>query len=175
MGRTLTLLLILMGLLCGATPAWAVPAPLSLADLLARSDLVVLVRVLAVTCAGKWSDPGSGEVLRAYLADLEVRKVRKGKARRFDTIRVRWQDIPLGLLGPWSVGYRVGEELWAHLVRGPSAEYDSTWWNARSNLLRAPERIELPTEPGETFTATGKFGPIRFSLASILRYFRARR
>jgi hypothetical protein len=169
MARTPLLLLIATGLLCIATPAWAVPAPLSPADLLARSDLAALVRVLSVTCAEKWLDPGSGEVLRAYLADLRVLKVRKGSARRSATVRVRWQDIPAGLLGPWSVGYLVGEELWTHLVRGSGAEYDSTWWNARGDLLRGAERTDLPREPGETFTATASPGRARFSLASLLR------
>ncbi len=37
-------------LLLGASPALALPAPMSDADLLAKSDLVALVRVLSVTC-----------------------------------------------------------------------------------------------------------------------------
>src|SRR4051812_6706114 len=61
------LLRLLLGvLLFSPAPAWAVPAPMSPDDLMAASDLVALVRVLAVTCVGVFKDGHTGENLPSY-------------------------------------------------------------------------------------------------------------
>jgi hypothetical protein len=53
-------------------PARALPAPMSDQDLLEKSDLVALVRVLNVTCTSLTKDQATGEELPSYLATLQV-------------------------------------------------------------------------------------------------------
>ncbi len=57
-----TLRLTSLVLLCClmARPAFAVPAPMSKSELLSKSDLVALVRILAVTCTGVTKDDRTG-------------------------------------------------------------------------------------------------------------------
>jgi hypothetical protein len=61
-----------------ASPALALPAPMSDDELLAKSDLVALVRVLSVTCTGVAKDERTGEALPSYRANAEVMEVIKG-------------------------------------------------------------------------------------------------
>ena len=75
LSRGLSLLVLIM---LGASPALALPAPMSDADLLAKSDLVALVRVLSVTCVSVSKDEQTGEALRNYSANVELIEVIKG-------------------------------------------------------------------------------------------------
>lgn len=63
-----TLRLLGIALLCCllAQPALALPAPMSKSDLLSKSDLVALVRILAVTCTSVTKDERTGEDLPNY-------------------------------------------------------------------------------------------------------------
>jgi hypothetical protein len=69
-----TALLLLISLL--ATPALALPAPMSEQELMDKSDLVATVRVLSVSCTVVTKDDKTGEDLPAYLAKLRVLEVK---------------------------------------------------------------------------------------------------
>ena len=69
----------------GRTPAAARPAPMSEADLLAKSDLVALVRIKSVTCTGVSKDERTGEALPSYSANVELIEVIKGDAVKGNT------------------------------------------------------------------------------------------
>jgi hypothetical protein len=151
--RTAYALLTLGFLLLSPKPAWAVPAPMSPAELLAASDLVALVRVLAVTCTALWQDGRTGQMLPEYRAELGLLEVKKGTVRKGETVSVTC-EIPRGLLGPWVVRYYPGEEVWTHLKhddQGPG--FVTTWWNAKGEPVRPPDTNELPTRPGEVVGA----------------------
>jgi hypothetical protein len=94
-----------------ASPALALPAPMSDQELMEKSDLVALVRVLSVTCTSITKDEATGENLPGYLATLQVLDVKKGDAKRGDEVIVTWRAVPKSLLGPWTVYYYPGEEV----------------------------------------------------------------
>jgi hypothetical protein len=65
-------------------PVVALPAPMSDDELLAKSDLVALIRVLSVTCTGVAKDERTGKALPSYKANIEVMEVikrRRGQGR----------------------------------------------------------------------------------------------
>ena len=132
-----------------ATPALALPAPMSDADLLASSDLVALVRVLSVTCTAVAKDDRTGEDLPSYSAKVELMEVIKGDEAKGGDVNITFHEIPKGLLGPWSVFYYPGEMVWTHLSRDGDA-FTTTWWNGRGALVNKAIITELPTKPGET-------------------------
>jgi hypothetical protein len=154
MTRLFALIVCVAGALLVGSPAGAVPAPKSEGELLNDSDVVALVRVVAVTCTSAWKDDHTGETLHGYSAELEILDVKKGKVAKGDTLRVRFEDLPTGIVGPWSVFYYPGEEVWTHLQRDDGgAAYATTWWNARGRALRPPDTTDLPTRVGETARA----------------------
>jgi hypothetical protein len=132
-----------------AQPALAVPAPMSKSELLAKSDLVALVRILGVTCTSVDKDPQSGEDLPSYHAKAELIEVVKGDEMKGDEIAITFHAIPKGILGPWTVYYYPGEMVWTHLIKKDGA-YTTTWWNGRGNVIEKAMTTELPTKPGET-------------------------
>jgi hypothetical protein len=139
----------------GAVPAYALPAPMSDLELMEKSDLVARVRVLSVTCTSVTKDEQTGEELPGYLARLKVLETKKGDAQKGDEVLVTWRAVPTGLTGPWAVYCYPGEEVWTHLVkRSGGASYATTWWNAKGDDLKAPDTRDLPTVPGETVVAT---------------------
>jgi hypothetical protein len=143
-----------------ALPAFALPAPMSEQELMDKSDLVALVRVLAVTCTSVTQDPNTGEDLPGYLAQLKVLEVKKGDAKPGDEVLVTWRAIPENVTGPWTVYYYPGEEVVTHLTkRSGGATYASTWWNAKGDEVRSPDTRELPTTPGETVGQTPEAKP----------------
>jgi hypothetical protein len=136
-------------------PARALPAPMSDQDLMEKSDLVALVRVLNVTCTSVTKDDATGEELPSYLATLQVREVKKGDAKRGDEVIVTWRAVPKSIVGPWTVYYYPGEEVVTHLTkRSGGASYASTWWNAKGDDVKAPDTRDLPVTPGESVVAT---------------------
>jgi hypothetical protein len=137
--------------LCAAVPAFALPAPMSEQELVEKSDVVALVRVLSVTCTSVTQDATSGEELPGYLARLQVLESKKGGAKEGDEVLVTWRAVPKDVAGPWTVYYYPGEEVWTHLtVRSGGVSYASTWWNAKGDDVKAPDTRDLPTRPGET-------------------------
>jgi hypothetical protein len=137
-------------LLCwsGAT-AMALPAPMSKEELLAKSDLLALVRILSVTCTAVTKDERTGEDLRSYSAKAELIEVVKGDEPKGGDVTITFHTIPEGLLGPWSVFYYPGEMVWTHLVKKDGA-YTTTWWNGRGTVVNKAVITELPTMSGET-------------------------
>jgi hypothetical protein len=134
-----------------ATPALALPAPMSDQELMDKSDLVAVVRVLSVSCTTVTKDENTGEDLPAYLAKLKLVDVKKGDAKAGDEVLVTWRAVPTKMLGPWTVNYYPGEVVLTHLTkRSGGASYASTWWNAKGEDQKAPDSTELPTTPGET-------------------------
>jgi hypothetical protein len=135
-------------------PALAIPAPMPEDELIAESTLVALVRVKAVTCTSITKDATTGEDLPGYLAKLEVIEVKKGDVRPGGEVLVTFRAIPKGILGPWTVFYYPGEEVWTHLVaRSGGVTYASTWWNAKGAQVKPPETTVLPTVVGESVLA----------------------
>jgi hypothetical protein len=145
--RLLSLFLIVI-----ASPALAVPAPMSEQELMDKSDLVALVRVLSVTCTTITKDEQTGEELPGYLAKLKILEVKKGDVKEGEEVLVTWRAVPKTIAGPWAVYYYPGEEVVTHLTkRSGGVSYASTWWNAKGEDVKAPESTDLPTTPGETF------------------------
>jgi hypothetical protein len=143
------LLLVLTALL--ASPALALPAPMSEQELNDKSDLVAVVRVNAVICTAVTKDDATGEELPVYLAKLKVVEVKKGDAKPGDEVLVTWRAVPKGIVGPWTVNYYPGEEVLTHLVkRSGGVSYGSTWWNAKGDDIKAPDSTQLPSKPGAT-------------------------
>jgi hypothetical protein len=130
-------------------PAVALPAPMSDDELLAKSDLVALVRVLSVTCIAVTKDEMTGQALPSYSANVELMEVVKGDVAKGNDVTITFHAVPTGLLGPWSVYYYPGEMVWTHLVRDGEA-YTTTWWNGRGELVSKAVITKLPTKPGET-------------------------
>jgi hypothetical protein len=138
-----------------ALPALALQAPMSEQELIEKSDLVALVRVLSVTCTSVTQDADTGEELPGYLARLQVLESKKGDANKGDEVLVTWRAVPKGALGPWAVYYYPGEEVVTHLaLRSGGATYASTWWNAKGDDVKAPDTRDLPLTPGDTVVAT---------------------
>jgi hypothetical protein len=136
-------------------PALALPAPMSEQELMEKSDVVALVRVLAVTCTSVTKDEQTGEELPDYIATLKVLEVKKGAVTQGEQVLVTWRAVPKGILGPWAVYYYPGEEVVTHLTkRSGGASYASTWWNAKGDDVKAPDSRDLPTTPGETVVPT---------------------
>jgi hypothetical protein len=137
-----------------ATAALALPAPMGDAELEADSDLVALVRVMSVTCTSITKDPMTGEQLPGYLAKLRVIEAKKGDVRPGGEVLVTFRAVPQGALGPWTVYYYPGEEVWTHLIkRAGGVTYATTWWNAKGKAVKPPETKELPTKVGESVLA----------------------
>jgi len=146
-GLLLTTLFLLFASLAG--PAVALPAPMSDAELMEKSTLVALVRVLSVTCTGVAKDEMTGETLPSYSAKLKLLEVKKGSEQKGDVVTVNFHTIPKGMLGPWAVFYYPGEEVWTHLG-GSGGTYETIWWNARGETLHQAVITKLPTKQGET-------------------------
>jgi hypothetical protein len=137
-----------------ATPAFGLPAPMSDEELIEKSDLVAVVRVLSVSCTAVTKDDATGEELPSYLAKVRLLEVKKGDAGEGDEVIVTWRAIPKGIVGPWAVYYYPGEVVLTHLTKkSGGVAYGSTWWNAKGEDIKAPESTELPSKPGETFDA----------------------
>ena len=137
-----------------ATPALALPAPMSEQELTDKSDLVATVRVLSVSCTVVIKDDKTGEDLPVYLARVRVLEVKKGDAKKGDEILVTWKAVPKDIVGPWTVNYYPGEVVQTHLVKkSGGVSYGSTWWNAKGEDIKPPANTELPTNAGETFEA----------------------
>ena len=141
--------LLLLLLAAATTPASALPAPMSDADLLSKSDLVALVRVLSVTCTAITHDDFTKQDIANYSANVELIEVIKGDVAKGNDVNIVFHEIPKGLLGPWSVFYYPGEMVWTHLVK-QGDDYTTTWWNGRGELVHKAIITTLPTKPGES-------------------------
>jgi hypothetical protein len=157
MQRILTSLSLLLVIAFVAAPAFALPAPMSDDELLAKSDLVALVRVLSVTCTAITKDKMTGQDLPSYSAKAELMEVIKGDEAKGGDVTITFHAIPTGLLGPWSVYYYPGEMVWTHLVRDGEA-FTTTWWNGRGELVSKAVITTLPTKPGETVEVPRRSG-----------------
>ncbi|MGV1013941.1 MAG: hypothetical protein ACOYB4_03125 [Methyloceanibacter sp.] len=135
-----------------AQPVLALPAPMSEGELLEKSDVVALVRVLSVACTSITKDKDSGEELPGYLANLQILEVKKGDVKPGDEVMVTWRAIPTGIVGPWTVPYYPGEEVWTHLTKRGGGTFASTWWNAKGELVKPAQSTELPTTVGQMLT-----------------------
>jgi hypothetical protein len=157
MQRILTSLSLLLVIAFVATPVFALPAPMSDDELLTKSDLVALIRVLSVTCTAVTKDKMTGQDLPSYTAKVELMEVIKGDEAKGGDVTITFHAIPTGLLGPWSVFYYPGEMMWTHLVRDGEA-YTTTWWNGRGELVNKAVITKLPTKPGETVEVPRRSG-----------------
>ena len=160
MQRFLTSFSLILVIAFSATPAVALPAPMSKDELLSKSDLVALVRVLSVTCTAVVKDERTGEDLPSYSAKVELMEVIKGDEAKGDTVNITFHALPTGLLGPWSVYYYPGEMVWTHLVRDGDA-FTTIWWNGRGDIVNKAVITELPTTPGETVEVPRRSGQSR--------------
>jgi hypothetical protein len=149
MRRVLRALGLIGFVMLGVSPALAVPPPMSDADLLAKNDLVALVRVLSVTCTSVTKDERTGEPLRNYSANVELLEVIKGDEPKGTDVNITFHDLPKHIVGPWSVFYYPGEMVWTHLVKEGDA-YTTTWWNGRGEEVHKAIITDLPTKPGES-------------------------
>jgi hypothetical protein len=155
--RRVTILLVAALLSIEAAPVWALPPPMPAEALAAASDLIALVRVLAVTCVAVVRHRQTGEELPVYRAQLQILEAKKRPAGEADVVTVMWSEIPRSIVGPWAVRYYPGEEVWTHLQRErENGLYRTTWWNARGPQIRAADTTELPTVPGTVLSAPGR-------------------
>jgi hypothetical protein len=149
--RHLKFLSLLVLACLAALPALALPAPMTEAELMEKSDVVALMRVLSVTCTSITKDEQTGEDLPGYLATLKVIEVKKGDVKAGEEVLVTWRAVPKSIMGPWTVYYYPGEEMVTHLTkRSGGVSYASTWWNAKGDDTKSPDSRDLPTTPGET-------------------------
>jgi hypothetical protein len=140
--------------LLGPASALALPAPMSEQQLTEQSSLVALVEIESITCIGALPDFQTKQALLSYAAKAKLLKVSKGDKKPGDIVEIDFNQIPQGMLGPWSVYYYPGEQVWTHLtVAEPRDAYISTWWNARGQLVRPAASRQLPAKPGETVSA----------------------
>jgi hypothetical protein len=139
----------LLSFCLGIGSAAALPAPMSDSELLLKSDLVALVRILSVTCTAVDKDERTGEALPRWSANAELMEVIKGDEAKGSDITITFEAVPRGLLGPWSVYYYPGEMVWTHLVKQDDA-FTTIWWNGRGDVVSKAAITELPTTPGET-------------------------
>ena len=58
----------------------------------------------------------------------------KGDVAKGAEVTITFDEIPQGLLGPWSVFYYPGEMVWTHLVKDGD-DYTTTWWNGRGEVV----------------------------------------
>jgi hypothetical protein len=156
--RHLKTLSLFLAVLFGApAPLLALPAPMPEAELMEKSDVVALVRVLAVACTSVVKDENTGEDLPGYLATLQILEVKKGDVKPGDEVMVTWRAVPTGLMGSWAIPYYPGEEVWTHLAkRSGGVAYATTWWNAKGEPVKPAQITELPTKAGETVTIVTK-------------------
>jgi hypothetical protein len=149
--RFVACLLLLLGV---SLPAFALPAPMSPDDLAGKSDLIAVVRVLSVSQTAVTKDKDTGEDLPSYMAKVQLVEVKKGDAKKGDTVLITWRGIPKGVVGPWAVNYYPGEVVLTHLTKKTGGvAYGSTWWNAKGDEIKAPASTELPATVGETLEA----------------------
>jgi len=140
-------------LLAGA--AFALPKPMSEAELAEKSDIVALVRVMSATCTSITKNKTTGEDLPGYIAKLRVIKAKKGDVRPGGEVLVTWRAKSQKLIGGWTVPYYPGEEVWTHLTkRAGGVTYASTWWNAKGDEVKPPETKDLPTTIGKSVLST---------------------
>lgn len=128
--------------------ALSFPDPLSQDELVQRSDLVALVRVVSVTCIATAQDEDGREVPVGFSATLKLLEIRKGSGKAGDIVTLFWGNVP----GDRTGAHYPGEEVWTHLTRENGA-YRGTWWNAKGPMVKEPVSTALPTRPGETLTA----------------------
>ena len=64
------------------TPALALPAPMSEQELVDKSDIVAVVRVLSVSCTAITKDEKTGQELPAYLAKVRLIARSRRETRR---------------------------------------------------------------------------------------------
>jgi hypothetical protein len=138
--------LLSLALLCClmAQPALALAAPMSKNDLLSKSDLVALVRILAVTCTGMTKHSRTGEELPSYSAKAELIEVIKGDEMKGGEVAITFHAISTGAFGAWTVYYYPGEMVWTHLIKAAITELPTTPGETVS-LRRT--RLEQPAEP----------------------------
>jgi hypothetical protein len=149
-------LLLVVAFLLFVAEAVALPAPMSEQELMEKSDLVAVVRVLSVSCTAVTPDKETGENLPSYMAQLRLIDVKKGDAKKGDVVLVTWRAVPTKIVGPWTVNYYPGEEVLTHLVKkSGGVSYGSTWWNAKGDDITKPDSVELPKQPGQTVTPRG--------------------
>lgn len=147
----------LVVVLAAPATALSIPPPMSDEELVEKSDLAALVRVLSVACTSLTKDERTGEELPGYLATLQVLEVKKGDVKPGEMVLVTWREIPRGVVGPWVVGYYPGEEVWTHLSkRSGGVTYATTWWNAKGQPIKPAQITELPNKVGETVTIQEK-------------------
>ena len=132
-----------------AQPALALAAPMSKSELLSKSDLVALVRILAVTCTGVTKDARTGEDLPSYSAKAELIEVIKGDEMKGGEVAITFHAIPKGILGPWTVYYYPGEMVWTHLVRQRRRLHHDVVERARQRHREGRDH-RAADQPGET-------------------------
>lgn len=147
--RALVLWLVFTGFL-PLQPGFALsyPPPLSAEELMRESDLVALVRVLSVTCLATAKDETGTEHPTGFDARVQLLEVKKGKQAPGALVSIRWMNFPGDPVG----AYYPGEEVWTHLTKEEDA-YRNTWWNAKGETVKEPDRVALPARLGETLTA----------------------
>ena len=128
-GPMLTVTLLLM-----PTLAFAIPAPMSPAELMAKSDIVVDAEVTTVVCVGAPVTTAQ-KTATSYRATLTTVKTYKGTAPgqfHIEFTVEKWTGMqPIG--GWKEPKHLVGEAGKYHLqLKKPPDVYGLTWWNAQS-------------------------------------------
>ena len=114
-------------------------------ELMEKSDIVAVVRVLSVSCIAITKDDQTGRGSAGLSRRVRLMEVKKGDAKQGDEILVTWRAIPKDVVGPWTVYYYPGEVVLTHLTKkSGGATYGSTWWNAKGDDIKAPASTELP-------------------------------
>ncbi len=127
-------LLLVTALSAIPTVATAIPAPMSPADLEAKSDVIVDAEVIAVACVGtpKGTALATSTFYRSTLSTQKAYKGNPPKQFFIDFTTVKWKGPPP--IGGWKEAkHLVGEAGKYHLQLKKSPDvYGSTWHNALS-------------------------------------------
>lgn len=150
-----TILLLAAGLVASPSLASAIPAPMSIADLEAKSDVVVDAKVTAVVCVGAPLVTAQKTTV-SYRTTLATVKTYKGTAPatfHIEFTAVKWHTMPP--IGGWKEPtHLVGEAGKYHLKlkTGPDV-YGLVWHNGLS--LTASGKGPLPNCAGGSSNTDG--------------------
>ena len=141
--------------LAGATgPVRALPPPLSAEELQKRSDVVAVVRVLAVTCTAQAPDAETKQPLRTFQAWLQVVRVDKGNAKPDETITLEWRETPKGGFADGATPFFPGEEVKTYLKWiGDRRLFEVAGVGGLKEPIRPADIQKLPEKPGQVLVA----------------------
>lgn len=115
--------------------AQALPAPMNPQEMTKKSDFVGTIQVMEVTPVADDTTTYQSHDVAAYEAKATIEAVEKGDFEEGDQITLCWHDLPSGLIGGWSVGFKSGEKSKVFLKKDPKKDcYTATYYHGKEIL-----------------------------------------